>query len=193
MRMELQDKENGLPVEGWTDLEVVKKIIGGLTIVLWGYLLRTEILQFMSLEDKKKYLKSVWNLIDVMGFTLTIIIQVHTTFELDWITVKDLRIMASFATMMLLTNVYDWLRLFEPTAFFVQLIARTIYDIRWFMVLLFIAILIFGLPLSMVNLNRDDTNTVIEETFVWFLFDIIYSQYLLALGQTDTANFTKGP
>ena len=116
-----------------------------------------------------------WNLNDLVAFSLTLIIEVHTTFELTLIEVKTLRVMAAFACFGLLLNVYDWLRLFESTAFFVTLVEKTLKDIKWFMLLFFLALLVFGVPYALINLNRDDDSELISSIFFWWVLDIIYN------------------
>ena len=122
------------------------------------------------------------------------IIEVHTTFELTLIEVKTLRVMAAFACASLLVNIYDWLRLFESTAFFVTLVEKTLKDIKWFMLLFFLALLVFGVPYSMVNMNRDEESELISTLFFWWVLDIVYNQFMLAIGQFEQLDaFSKGP
>ena len=57
------------------------------------------------------------------------------------------------------------------------------------MLLFFVALLLFGLPLSMLNQNRfrySEDEQIIDEVVRWWLYDIIYNQYLLALGEFQT-------
>ena len=57
------------------------------------------------------------------------------------------------------------------------------------MLLFFVALLLFGLPLSMLNQNRfrySEDEQIIDEVVRWWLYDIIYNQYLLALGEFVT-------
>ena len=101
--------------------------------------------------------------------------------------------MASIASLALLTKVHDWLRLFEKTAFFVLLVKRTIYDIRWFMLLFVVAMLIYGVPLSMLSMNRDSDVLLIKKSFDWWVLDTLYEQYLVSLGESSTLdNFIEG-
>ena len=79
----------------------------------------------------------------------------HGEGELKFIIV--FRIMAAFATCAIFIKLYDWLRLFENTAFYVLLVKLTMKDILPFMILLFVSLLIFGIPMSMLSLNRDES------------------------------------
>ena len=49
---------------------------------------------------------------------------------------------------------YDWLRLFDATAFYITLIEITLTDILPFLVLFIVALLTFGIPLTMLTMNR---------------------------------------
>ena len=63
--------------------------------------------------------------------------------------------MAAIATCCLLAKVYDWLRLFKQTAFYILLINETLKDTGSFLILLFVALMMFGVPMIMLNLNRE--------------------------------------
>lgn len=103
--------------------------------------------------------------------------------------------MAAIASCTLLVKMFDWLRLFESTAFYILLVEETIRDMRAFLILLLIAILMFGVPLIMLNMNRseEDENLIIGDSFGYWGLDMIVSQYLLALGQFDLENFADQP
>ena len=52
------------------------------------------------------------------------------------------------------------------------------------MLLIVISLLIFGIPMVMLNLNRtDDENEVIDDVSPFWLPNIMLNQYLLALGE----------
>ena len=53
------------------------------------------------------------------GLSLTTIITLLTLAGRDWISVENLRVMAAFASCLLFVKLYDWLRLFSSTAFYV--------------------------------------------------------------------------
>ena len=55
---------------------------------------------------------------------------------------------------------FDWLRLFESTAFFVLLMIETLADIKDFMVLIMVSLLMFGLPMTILNNNRGELDSV---------------------------------
>ena len=78
----------------------------------------------------------------------------------------------------------DWMRIFSPTSFYIYLIQETIKRIAAFMLLMVVSLLIFGIPMIMLNLNRTDEKTeLIEVIWPFWLPNIIINQYLLALGE----------
>ena len=94
-----------------------------------------------------------------------------------------MRVIASIACCSLLFKLYDWLKLFNSTAFYIRLIEITLNDIIAFLLLFFISLLIFGIPLTMLDMNRSDGSEIISKVFGFWLLDAIYNQYLLSLGE----------
>ena len=115
----------------------------------------------MSQEQKLDYFKEFFNWIDISGMLLTLAILFLTLLEIEWLSFGSLRLMAALATWSLLIKAYDWMRLFDSTAFFILLIENTLGDIKAFMVLLSIALLTFGLPLSMLDMDRSGEGQLI--------------------------------
>ena len=130
-----------------------------------------------------------------MALSLTLFITVFTLAELDYIKIQTLRILAALATFLLFVNIYDWLRLFEQTAFYVKLVQETLKEARWFLLLVAIALIMFGLPMSFLALNNDDNESqLVGEYADWWLVDTLFNQYLLSLGEFDSKdNFTANP
>ena len=121
------------------------------------------------------------------------IFDVHTIIELDEISVETLRILAAVASCLLFIKLYDWLRLFKATSFYVLLVRMTIRDILPFMTLFFVSLLIFGMPMNMLSHNRDEDTTLVEKSFGLWLADTLFNQYLIALGEPETKdNFKLG-
>ena len=88
----------------------------------------------------------------------TLLIIVVTRLAPEWIDRKNLVMIAALTSMTLIIKLIDWLRLFESTAFYVKLIIQTLSDIGYFMVLFGLAILLFTIPISILNLNRYKDN-----------------------------------
>ena len=59
--------------------------------------------------------------------------------------------MGAIVSFFLISKSFDWLRIFEETSFYIMLILATIWDIRPFMVLFIVALVMFALPLTILN------------------------------------------
>ena len=149
-------------------------ICGSVTLLLWFLYFINEIMKFNGTDRKLDYLNSTWNWINIIALSFVFLISVTQmgtllntledtyilgqcfSFAVDMIDVESLRIMAAIASFCILAKVFDWLRLFEQTAFYVMLVTETQRDIRAFIILLFTSLMLFGVPLEMLNLNRSD-------------------------------------
>ena len=104
------------------------------------------------------------------------------------------RVIAAMATFCLWIKVLDWCKLFGPTSFFVRLILETISDIKYFMIIFVVALMMFGMPMYILQLNRTQDNAIVSEVFGNFwLLNAFYNQYMLALGEFDFDNYEAGP
>ena len=108
---------------------------------------------------------SVWNWIDIFGLLLMLFIIMHTMLELYWLSDSDMRILASCASSFILNTMFNWFRLFERTAFYVQLVVELLYEIRWFGALVFLSLLMFGLPIVFLNLNSSGEAVLIKPIY----------------------------
>lgn len=136
---------------------------------------------------------SIWNLMDIIGLLLVAFVLIVTIAGVYPISVESLRIIAAFASFFTLVKIIDWLRLFEETAFFYYLVEVTLYDIRYFVVLLMTALLMFGVPLVFLDANSMSEKELIEGIFGFWVLDLIYNQYLLSLGEFGLDNFGDHP
>ena len=77
------------------------------------------------------------------------------------VNVENLRVVASIASCNILIKMFDWLRLLEATAFYIMLLEHTMKDVVPFMVLIGVALCMFGIPLVIINQNRAEANSAI--------------------------------
>ena len=140
-----------------------------------------------------RYFTYIWNQIDCIGLVLVFIILLGSGFKGDLISYESLRILAAFGSQLVLIKLFDWLRIFDGTAFYVLLIWETIYDIRYFFLLLLITLSVFGIPLIILDGGSADGKEVIDNTFGYWLLDLMYNQYLLTLGEFNLDNFDEHP
>ena len=67
---------------------------------------------------------------------------------------------------------YDWLRLFEATAFFVLLVSSTLIAVLPFMILLAVALFMYSVPMSILNMNNmSEDGLLISQYIGWWLID----------------------
>ena len=77
--------------------------------------------------------------------------------------------MAAFATFSMFVKVLDWMRLFDETSFYIHLIKQTGKDIAAFLGLLFISLMMFGVPMIMLNSSRTDELALVDSTFSFWV------------------------
>jgi len=63
------------------------------------------------------------------------------------------RLLAAFTIIALWGKIFDWLRLFEKTSFFIRLIQETFVDIGYFIIIFFAALAAMGSAMYMLQLN----------------------------------------
>ena len=83
------------------------------------------------------------------------------------------RLMA-FSMCLNVAKVIESMRMFDSLSFFVRLINEILWDIKYFLILLGLVMLMFGVPLAFLH-----EGLINEVTGYWFL-DVLLSQYLLA-------------
>ena len=91
----------------------------------------------------------------MIGLALTLFILFVTAFEFEFVSFAQLRVTAALATCFILVKLFDWMRLFSGTSFYILLIGKTLQDITQFLIILVVALLCFGLPMVMLDLNRE--------------------------------------
>lgn len=136
----------------------------------------------------------MWNWSDLSGLVLTFCVILTGLVDVKTlIDTSELRVIAAFASFCIMSKAFDWLRLFENTAFFILLVEETMKDIAAFMIILFASLLVFGLPIQYLNLNRTDDNAIVDGVFGFWGLDILFNQYLLSLGEFNMDNFADNP
>ena len=91
-------------------------------------------------------------------------------------------------------KLYNWFRLSDHLSFYIQLIAETILGVKGFFLLFIAALLMFGLPMVFLNFYAYPGEKIIDTNFDehdFFLADLLFSQYRLALGDFYLDNFKE--
>ena len=73
------------------------------------------------------------------------------------------RVFGAFTTCAQLLSLYDRLRLYGPTSFYIILIEETISDIKAFLILFVMALFAFGIPMLFLNYNRQSRFEELDE------------------------------
>ena len=82
--------------------------------------------------------------------------------------------MAAFASVTTLMKGYDWMRLFEKTAFYILLIQETIFDVAPFIAILMLSLFMFGMPMIILDLlNSEPDAVIIDELTGSVLFNLM--------------------
>ena len=100
--------------------------------------------------------------------------------------------LSSWVAFSMIAKLFDWLRLFSNTAHYITLISETLKDSWSFLIILIANLMLFGVPMSIIDLNRESETSIIEGDFDNWLFNNLINQYLLALGLFKMDNFAAG-
>ena len=99
--------------------------------------------------------------------------------------------LAAFASFSIAMKLFDWLRLFESTAFYINLIGQTVADIKSFIILLLASMLLFGLPKMMLDFySTHDTELFYDHTGNLFT-NMMMNQYLVTLGDFHIKHYMQ--
>ena len=126
---------------------------------------------------------------DICQFTVNILLVLLTLFGIDWPSRPARRVIASISVLLIWMKMFDWLRLFDTTTFYIKLIVVTLRDIMPFFMILPIFMLMFGTSLHILNLSRNEDNGMVDPFVGYWVFDILVNEYLLALGEFTMDNF----
>ena len=57
------------------------------------------------------------------------------------------------------------------------------------MIVLLFSFIAFGMPMGFLNMNRTDDTSLIDGVFGFWVFDSVFNQYLLGLGEFGMDNY----
>lgn len=83
--------------------------------------------------------------------TTTLCLNIISVLDYQIIDTYYLCLLACLNSLSISLKCFDWLRLVESTAFYIDLIGQTITDIKSFIILLIASFCLFGLPMMMLN------------------------------------------
>ena len=163
---------------------LIKVLLSILTLFLIFVQVAVEVIQLGNRwEDYVEYIRSFYNVADLLQLSITAVVVIWGLFNgSDPIERPTIRIVAAFSIILLGNKVFDWLRLFDGTAFFIKLLHETLREIVDFMILFLSALMMFGMAIYLIAQNMTDGGLV-QPSKWWFVFDIMLNQYLLSLGE----------
>ena len=118
------------------------------------------------MHKKRKYLASPTNCIDFASVILNLVLLSNEF--LDLIVKETTVVLSSIGIVFMWFNFIYWLRIFETTTFYFDLISQTILDMSTFFYIFVLTVFAFGNSLYILNANRDrevDDNALYEEYF----------------------------
>ena len=74
-----------------------------------------------------------------------------------------------------------------------KLVGETLNDIKYFILLLLTTLVMFGVPVVMLDASSSEDKDLMEKVFNFWLFDLFYTQYMLALGMFEPENYGDHP
>ena len=151
-------------------------------------LARTTYKEYNQAVNKGEDYINIWNLIDLSSFALswTVTLCILVRYEIP--DFRVLRIMACFSSLLLLVKLYDWMRIFDVTAFYIQLLKSTIKDMSTFMSILMYGLLIAGFPMMFIVMNWDKSD---DRNIISAFLGSLWNLYLIMIGEFGFDDWEK--
>jgi len=120
-----------------------------------------------------------WNWMDMPLILTTALILIAIVPQETMIEIDYLRPEAAIVSCLLLLKLYNWMRLFDSTAFYIKLVRVTLWDIRFFVILILTAVAAFGIPLIVLNLELSTDSQILREGQLFYrIINMLFAQYL---------------
>jgi len=179
--------------ETWKTWEFGNRCV---TIAGTGYFFIWELGQIIR-DGVGTYFLQGWNYLDVASIVLNTFLLCDLHLELDYLNMEDTVLVCFVAVFILWYKLIYWFRLFESTSFYIKLIVETIKSIEYFIIIFVVFLLAFSNAIFILNTNRTDGNDDGDEGSRLLggelkngALDSILNQYMLALGEFGTDNFS---
>ena len=119
----------------------------------------------------KEYFYEPMNCLDLLTYTISIILIVFSMLNIDIPQIESRCILAALIAIMMWIKMLEWLKVFDSTAFYIKLILTTLEDILPFFMIFFIFIFMFGSALYILSMNREREEEIVDSTFNTWLFN----------------------
>ena len=157
-----------------------------------AYFAYLEWLQILDKTDTYFFEFTNWTQLVSPALYIVLILK-NDFFDDQWYDFQTQKDLAAIAIIFVWYNVFYWMRLFDATAFFINLLEETFVGIKGFLKMMLILILAFANIVYIINLaNQDDEeqeSADITENVSNGLANALIHTYLLSLGDFDYKNF----
>ena len=131
---------------------------------------KCEYVQWLNSETNYDYFSDYWNMNDLTYLLLNLLVLFMNLFDHDD-TIDLQRTFAAISICFLWFKVFDWLRLFDGTAFFIILIEETLNAIRHFLIILFVWYMMFGSAIYILNMGLPPQQSIMPNVFSFWVLD----------------------
>ena len=126
------------------------------SLLFIGYQIFQEVIAFSAADSFWDHFSSWWNFNDLFWMALSPVIIFACTSDEFWFQREKLVTMSALVAFSMMMKLFDWMRLFSNTAHYITLIKETLRDSWSFLIILFANLMLFGVPMSIINFNRNE-------------------------------------
>lgn len=113
-----------------------------------------EVIQLRSKDNLIEHFMDIVNICDMGQYLMNLVLVVVTVYKLDFIEEDTRKIMSALVGMLLWLKMFDWMRMFDTTSFYIKLIKQTFSDILPFFFIFPIFLASFGTPIYILSKSR---------------------------------------
>ena len=133
--------------------------LGFIGILLVIKQLHIEYVQLFHGDQKVyEYFTNFVNITDLVQYFLNTMLIIMTIAHVKFPSLEVRRVMCSFLVCIIWSKMFDWMRMFDSTSFYIKLIIVTVYDILPFFAIFPIFLMTFGTSLYILSMNRGEEN-----------------------------------
>ena len=173
----VEEQENNIE-DKYFDLNLGFRIA---TIVFLSFFLFVEVMEVWF--HKLDYFFDFWNILDLASLGMNISIVVLDWLERDEATINAI---SSVAVLLIWFKLFYFLRIFFRTAHLIWMIIEIVWDMRYFVLVLFIAVVAFANTFYVLGENSDPGSDWFSGNN--FILTFIFS-YRMGLGDFETDGF----
>ena len=131
-----------------------------------------------------------WNMNDLTYLILNLVVMFMNLVDHDG-TLETQRTLASVSVCFLWFKVFDWLRLFDSTAFFIALVVETLSSIRAFLIIMVVWYMMFGSAIYILDMSLPAEQSIMPEVSNLWVLDAFQNQYELSLGEYQLESYEE--